>query len=96
MLTWNIGSWQHHATDILNVIAKADVHLAFLQECCIRDSRIAAIRSEAKMLGFTVLPSVPNGMVTLAKHGVNVAPIKTIAKDDDYRMQYLALHLAEA
>lgn len=95
MLTWNIGSWQNHATAILSVIAKADVHLAFLQECSINDSRLAAIRSEARMLGFTVLPSVSNGMVTLAKHGVNIAPIKTIAKDD-YRMQYLALQLAEA
>ena len=35
-------------------------------------------------------------MVTLVKHGVNAAPIKSIACDDDYRMQYMALQLAQA
>ena len=46
-----------------------------------------------KALGYSVHALPRHGLVTLAKHGVNVAPIANATIDDGFRVQRLALQI---
>ena len=90
LITWNVGSFARHRTDILGVLAATAPHIFCLQECPLGNSGgINALRADMRPLGYVVHSS--GNLVVLAKRGLNIAPIRSLAGDDDFRMQRFAL-----
>ena len=90
LITWNVGSFARHRTDILGVLAATAPHIFCLQECPLGNSGgINALRADMRPLGYVVHSS--GNLVVLAKRGLNIAPIRSLAGDDDFRMQRFVL-----
>jgi len=97
LITWNIGSLHLHRVGVFSLLVSAAPHLLCLQECSLRTpGTINALRAEARDLGYVVHASLQHNMVVLARRGLNFVPVKSLAGDEEYRMQRFAFKIGSS
>lgn len=97
LVTWNVGSFARHRTDVFKLLVSTAPHLLCLQECNLRNSgAVNALKAEMRESGYIAHINLPHNLVVISRRGLNVVPIRSHVEDNDFRMQRFALQVGGA
>ena len=90
IITWNIGSLRKHRVALFGMLSSFAPHIVFVQEASLPCGLLNSIRHELRPLGYMVHCSPHMGLLTVARRGLNFAPIRSQVEDGDFRIQRFA------
>ena len=91
MLTWNVGGLHTHVGDICQLLVSQGPHIVLLQEARDRAGAVPALRTRLRSLDYTLHHCPRTNLLTIWRRGLKVAPISPSGREEEFRVQPLAV-----
>ena len=94
IISWNCGSASRKAADLLALLAVHRPHLLCVQEGRFTRGTTAALRAEARALGYSLHTSPGGDLGVLVLRGLNFVPLRAESGDEGYTLARYGVQLS--